>query len=65
MPVITLSMGKMDIIDENVKKKLIKGLTEVAVEATKIDTEKFTVFIQEYPLENIGHAGKSIKELIG
>ncbi len=65
MPVITLSIGKIDSINEDVKKELIKGFTEIAVGATKIDAEKFTVFIEEYPLENIGHAGKSIKELIG
>ena len=65
MPVIRLEMGNVDALKEETKKELIKGFTEVAVEATKIDASKFTVFIHEYPLENIGHAGKSIKELIG
>lgn len=62
MPVITVAMGP---VSEVQKKKLIQTLTQEAAEITQKAPELFTVFIHEYPLENIGQGGKSIKEIRG
>ena len=47
------------------KKELIERLTKVSAEITKIPEEKFIVFIDEFPAENIGVGGKTLKEIRG
>lgn len=62
MPVITVALDKTS---EEQKKKLIQNLTKEAAEITRKPIEHFTVFIQEFPHENIGLGGKTIKEIRG
>ena len=62
MPIITVSMGEAS---EEQKKKLVQNLTREAAEITQKDPNHFTVFIHEYPYENIGQGGKTIKEMRG
>ena len=62
MPVIELSISKLE---EDKKKELIKGLSEVASKATGIDISHFVVFINEYDAESIGTGGKPLKEVLG
>ena len=50
MPNITVQMGPAA---EETKKELIERLTKVSAEITKIPEEKFIVFIDEFPAENI------------
>ena len=61
MPVITMQIGPLE---EETKKDLIKNLTNEAAKATQINPDFFTVYIQEYPLENVGQGGKTIKEFL-
>lgn len=60
MPNITIQMGPAD---EETKKQLIERFTKDAAEITRIPEEKFIVFIDEFPPENIGVGGKTVKEL--
>ncbi len=60
MPVITIAM---DQTSEEKKKQLVEGLTKVAVEITRYPAEYFFVYVQEYPTENIGIAGKTLKAM--
>lgn len=62
MPVINLDLG-LGQTSESQRKLLISRLTADAVEITGISAEKFTVFINEIPLENIGVGGKTVKEI--
>ena len=62
MPVITVAMDKAS---EEQKKKLVQNLTKEAAEITQKPVEHFIVYIHEYPHENIGMGGKTIKELRG
>ncbi|MBN1821587.1 MAG: 4-oxalocrotonate tautomerase family protein [Prolixibacteraceae bacterium] len=60
MPTITI---KMDQTSEEKKKQLIENLTGVASEITGYPPEFFYVYVQEYPAENIGVGGKTVKEI--
>lgn len=60
MPVINITMGPAT---EEVKKNLIERLTSEAVSITKLGADHFTVLINELPVENIGCAGKTLKDL--
>ncbi len=60
MPTITIAL---DQISEEKKKLLVENLTSVAAEITKYPAEYFFVYIQEYPTENIGAGGKTVKEI--
>ena len=60
MPVITISL---DQTSEEKKKKLVENLTREASEITGYPAEYFFVYVQEYPAENIGVGGKTLKEL--
>ena len=62
MPVITVAL---DQTSEEKKKMLVQNLSKEAAEITQKPIEHFTVFIQEFPHENIGQGGKTIKELRG
>lgn len=59
MPTITIAL---DRTSEEKKKQLIENLTRAAVEITEYPAEYFFVYVQEYPLENIGVGGKTLKE---
>jgi 4-oxalocrotonate tautomerase len=60
MPTITIAI---DALSEEKKKQLIATLTSDASEITGYPPAFFYVYIQEYPVENIGAGGKSVKEI--
>jgi 4-oxalocrotonate tautomerase len=60
MPTITIAM---DPTSEEKKKQLIETLTSEASKITGYPTSFFYVYIQEYPAENIGAGGKTVKEI--
>jgi 4-oxalocrotonate tautomerase len=62
MPVINIDLG-LGQTSETQKKQLISRLTSDAAEIIGMPTEKFITFINEFPLENIGLGGSTIKEL--
>jgi 4-oxalocrotonate tautomerase len=62
MPVINLDLGLGQTNAEQ-RRQLIQRLTADAVEITGIAAEKFTMFINEIPFENIGVGGKTVKEI--
>ncbi len=62
MPTITIAL---DQTSEEKKKQLIENLTRVAVEITEYPAEYFFVYVQEYPTENIGAGGKTLKKIRG
>jgi 4-oxalocrotonate tautomerase len=60
MPTITIAM---DQTSEEKKKQLIETLTSDASKITGYPPEFFYVYIQEYPVENIGAGGRTVKEI--
>ncbi len=60
MPTITIAM---DSTSEEKKKQLIETLTIDASKITGYPPEFFYVYIQEYPAENIGAGGRTVKEI--
>lgn len=60
MPVINVAMHK---VGEETKTALIRELTNVAADITKIPLDRFTILIDELADENIGCGGKTLKEL--
>jgi 4-oxalocrotonate tautomerase len=60
MPTITIAMDK---ISGDKKKLLIEKLTSEASKITNYPPEFFVVYIQEYPAENIGVGGRTVKEI--
>lgn len=60
MPAITIAL---DQTSEEKKKQLVENFTRVASEITGYPAEYFFVYIHEYPTENIGVGGKTLKEL--
>jgi 4-oxalocrotonate tautomerase len=62
MPVITIELGAGQT-NEAQKEDLIRRITADAVDITGIAIEKFTMFIEELPLENIGVGGKTVKAI--
>ena len=60
MPTITIAM---DQTSAEKKKQLIEKLTFEASKITNYPPEFFYVYIQEYPAENIGVGGKTVKEI--
>lgn len=60
MPTITIAI---DQTSEEKKKQLIEKLTMEASKITDYPPEFFYVYIQEYPAENIGAGGKTVKEI--
>ena len=60
MPAITIAL---DQTSEEKKKELIERLTREASEITGYPAEYFFVYVQEYPTENIGVGGKTLKEM--
>jgi len=62
MPAITIALNHTS---EEKKKQLVEILTKEAARITEISIEHFVVYIQEYPHENIGVGGKTLKEVLG
>jgi 4-oxalocrotonate tautomerase len=62
MPTITIALNKTS---EEKKKRLIERLTKDAAEITEYPAEYFFVYVQEYPMENIGVGGRTLKEISG
>jgi 4-oxalocrotonate tautomerase len=60
MPVITIAL---DQTSEEKKKQLVENLTQEAAQITGYPAEYFFVYVQEYPAENIGVAGKTLKKM--
>ncbi len=60
MPTISIAL---DQTSEEKKKLLIENLTRVAAEITNYPADYFFVYVQEYPAENIGVGGKTLKKL--
>ena len=63
MPVINIDLAKGQV-DEQQKKEMIVRFTETAADIMNFGKEKFTVFINESPAENIGVGGAVLKELL-
>jgi 4-oxalocrotonate tautomerase len=61
MPVITVAIHP---ISHDEKSRLIKKLTDTAVEITKVPADKYVVFIDEFENESIGLAGKTRAKII-
>jgi len=61
MPNITIEAVKLSNEDKN---ELIKSLTKVSSQITKIPESSFLVQIKEYPIENWGIGGVSLKTII-
>lgn len=59
MPIISIKISKRST---EMKKELIKKLTEAASEVTKIPVQAFTVLIDEYEDENLGIGGVNFAE---
>jgi len=59
MPVIKVEIGKQT---NEMKKEIIKRLTETMVEVTNIPREAFTILINEYEADSIGVAGVQLSE---
>ena len=59
MPTITIAI---DAISEEKKRLLVEKLTKVAVEITGYPAEYFFIYVQEYPTQNIGVGGKTLKD---
>jgi len=62
MPVITIAL---DQTSEEKKKQLVEKLTRDAAEITGYPADYFFVYVQEYPAENIGIGGKTLKNMRG
>lgn len=60
MPTITIAM---DQTSEEKKKQLIENLTREAAKVTGYPPEFFYIYVHEYPAENIGAGGKTVKEI--
>jgi 4-oxalocrotonate tautomerase len=60
MPTITIAM---DNTSDEKKKQLIEKLTSEASKITDYPPEFFYVYIHEYPTENIGAGGRTVKEI--
>jgi 4-oxalocrotonate tautomerase len=60
MPTITIAI---DQTSEEKKKQLIENLTKEASKITGYPSDFFYVYIQEYPAENIGAGGKTVKDI--
>jgi len=61
MPVITVAIHP---IGQDEKTRLIRELTDVAVEITKVPADRYVVYINEFANESIGLAGKTRAEIV-
>ena len=60
MPHIRIDIGKQE---DAVKEELMKKITEVASEITKLPKEAFLVFVNEFEDDNICVGGTTVTEL--
>lgn len=60
MPIITYEGGSLTTEQ---KRELIKRLTEVATEVTKIPDKFYSITIKELPEENLGVAGQTVADM--
>jgi 4-oxalocrotonate tautomerase len=60
MPVIAWDGGRLT---REQKQELVRRLTEVATEVTKIPAQFYSVIIREQPDENLGFAGETVEEM--
>ena len=58
MPTITVAL---DQTSEEKKKQLVENLTWESAEITGYPAKYFFVYVQEYPEENIGVGGRTLK----
>jgi 4-oxalocrotonate tautomerase len=58
-----ISIEGPPIKDLDVKRKLVKGLTEVAVEAYGLPAQKIRVVIKENLLENVARGGELLLDI--
>ena len=58
-----ISIEGPPIKDLDVKRKLVKGLTEVAVEAYGLPAQKIRVVIKENLLENVARGGELLIDI--
>ncbi len=61
MPNITIEGPPIQDLD--VKRRLVKGLTEVAVEAYRLSVEKIRVVIKENLPENVARGGELLLDI--
>jgi 4-oxalocrotonate tautomerase len=61
VPVITVAIHP---ISQDEKTQLIRKLTDVAVEITKVPADKYVVFIDEHENGSIGLGGKTRAEIV-
>ncbi len=59
MPVITLEISKLN---REQKQQLVREMTQILVNVTKLPPETVTVFLKENELDNIGFGGKLLSE---
>ncbi|MCB2218282.1 4-oxalocrotonate tautomerase DmpI [Desulfofustis glycolicus] len=64
MPIISVALGEGQTSTKQ-REELIRRLTSVAIDITKLPAQAFTVLINELPNDNIGVAGKTLAELRG
>ena len=60
MPVIAWEGGTLT---KEQKKELVRRLTEVATEVTRVPAQFHTVIIREQPDENLGVGGETVEDL--
>ena len=60
MPLITFESGRLD---DDVKTRLIREITDLSSAITGIPKGSFFVSIRELPDENIAIGGRTVKEL--
>ena len=58
-----ISIEGPPIKDLDVKRKLVKGVTEVAVEAYGLPAQKIRVVIKENLLENVARGGELLLDI--
>lgn len=60
MPVITVTMRKTS---KEIKRELVRQLTETGTSVTGVPDEHFTVLISELDDGNLGLAGRTLEEV--
>ncbi|MET8628074.1 4-oxalocrotonate tautomerase DmpI [Kitasatospora sp. NPDC004669] len=55
MPIVTIQQGPREVEQ---KRELVKRITEAFTQTLEVPAESVFVWIQEYPAENWGAAGK-------
>lgn len=63
MPVISVTMGQGQTTKAQ-RKQLVERLTNEAVEIMKLPAQKFTILINELPVDSIGVGGHTLENLL-